>query len=226
LRCILGAIRSRGFETEGAGVWAAVAWAVVALLASGCSSSGAGDASATAAGQGHATPSAAAAPTVDEGGGGLATGPAIDDLKGLTYVLPDGREVPLTAGVFQDKPAPDSATFITNVQLLEDLMAEGDLDGNAVPDAAVVLVDAPGGSGTFVYLAAVVMGPDGPTVADTVLLGDRVQVDAMDIETGAIHLSTLSHGADDPMCCPSQSRVSVWSLTGGSLLETVDEPAE
>ncbi|MFQ5460843.1 MAG: hypothetical protein ACE5EL_08620 [Anaerolineae bacterium] len=226
MRYILGAIRSQAVDAGGVGVCAAVAWAFVALSASGCSLSGVGDASATAVGPGHATPRAAAASRVDDVGGGSATGPAIDDLKNLKYVLPDGREVPLAAGVFQERPAPDSATFVTNVHLLEDLVAEGDLDGNAVPDAAVVLVDAPGGSGSFVYLAAVVMGPDGPAVADTVLLGDRVQVDTLDIDASGIRLSTVSHGADDPMCCPSQRRVAVWSLTGGSLLKTADDPVE
>lgn len=147
----------------------------------------------------------------------------METLMNMTYTLPDGREVALRDGVYQEKPSADSATYIVNVSLTWEFAAFGDLTGDGVEDAALILTDAPGGSGTFVYLAAVVPEAGMPVNVDTLLLGDRVRIDSHTVQDGQSKLAVVTHGPDDPMCCPSESHVWGHALVDGKLVPTTDE---
>jgi hypothetical protein len=48
-------------------------------------------------------------------------------------------------------------------------------------------------------------------------LGDRVQVEALTIASGEIQVEMLTHAPDDPLCCPSQDSLSIFSLEGSEL---------
>ncbi len=147
----------------------------------------------------------------------------LDTLQNMTYTLPDGREITLRDGMFEERPSPDSATFIANFSLKWDLSAFGDLTGDGADDAAVILIDAPGGSGSFVYLAAVIEEASLPVNTDTVMLGDRVQIESNVIEDMASLLTVVTHGPDDPMCCPSERHIWGYSLADGDLTLESDE---
>ena len=43
-------------------------------------------------------------------------------------------------------------------------------------------------------------------------LGDRVQINSLAIEDGKIVVDIVTHGADDPMCCPTQEVVKRYEL--------------
>jgi hypothetical protein len=96
--------------------------------------------------------------------------------------------------------------------------AFGDLDGDGVADAAVLLVENSGGSGAFIYLAAVLNQDGEPNNQTTALLGDRVQVESLKIETGQIQIEMLTHGPDDPLCCPTQETTASYTLEALELL--------
>jgi hypothetical protein len=36
------------------------------------------------------------------------------------------------------------------------------------------------------------------------LLGDRIQINALSIENNKIVVDMITHGPEDPMCCPTQ----------------------
>jgi hypothetical protein len=146
-----------------------------------------------------------------------------ETLANAEYVLPDGSTVQLTDGVYQEKPDETASTFITNVSLLDDLTAYGDLNGDGVEDAAVIIVDAPGGSGVFTYLAAVVDEDGSPANVDTVDLGDRTDITTVAVEDGAIRVDVVAHGPDDPMCCPTEKRIWTYELQEGQLTQIADE---
>lgn len=100
-----------------------------------------------------------------------------------------------------------------------DVPVFGDLDGDMVPDAAVILVSSGGGTGVFFDLAAV-RNADGEAIAvDTVFLGDRVGIEGMFIREGTIVLDLIEHGPEDPMCCPTESVRRGFVLEGDSLVE-------
>ncbi len=93
-----------------------------------------------------------------------------------------------------------------------------DLDGDGEDDAAVLLVENAGGSGVFVYLAAVLNQGGKPVNVATMLLGDKAQVEELAIEAGQINVKMLTHSPGDPVCCPSQESLETYTLEGGELV--------
>jgi hypothetical protein len=161
---------------------------------------------------------AAEAPT------GVAAEPAgltMDQLMNMTYRM-DGTDYVLVDGVFAEPAAPGSATM-TMVAIHEEWTAFGDINGDGVDDAAVVLYFDPGGSGLFRYLAAVVNVMGTPVNQATTLLGDRVKVTTLGIDDQVIKMDVVTHGPDDPMCCPTEQRKWGYELQGSELVQTVDE---
>jgi heat shock protein HslJ len=129
----------------------------------------------------------------------------------------DDLQVTLKDGEFREPAAPDSA--LENVVQLMDWSVIGDITGDGVDDAAVLFWNNSGGSGTFIYLA-VVSGEEGQvTNLSTTLLGDRVQVEALAIDSGKIIVDSVQHGPDDPMCCPSEKVHEIYVLEGDTLVQ-------
>ena len=130
--------------------------------------------------------------------------------------------VRLTDGLYEGEPFEEGGASRPTVTF-SGAYALGDLDGDGLEDAVVVLAENSGGSGTFVYLAAVLNRDGRVENGATTLLGDRVQVQKVDIVAAGIRVVSISHGPDDPMCCPSQKVVQVFALKGGDLVLATTE---
>lgn len=130
----------------------------------------------------------------------------------------------LVDGTYSEEAAPGSATKITVT--LSDVSAYGDLNGDGVEDAVVVLVTDPGGSGTFYTMVAVLNDRGMPNPVATASLGDRVILNALTVDAGQISVEMVIAGPDDPLCCPNTTRHAVYALQGGTLalLEQTDTP--
>jgi hypothetical protein len=141
-----------------------------------------------------------------------------ESLKNAEYqgIYPDA--VKLTEGQYEGQPFVEGGASRPTVVFTEPF-ALGDLDGDGVEDAAVLLVEDSGGSGSFVYLAAVLNRDGQPENVATTLLGDRAQVEELSIDSGQIGVKMLTHGPDDPMCCPSQESQATYTLEGSELVE-------
>ena len=96
--------------------------------------------------------------------------------------------------------------------------AIGDLGGDELPDAAVVLMTSGGGSGEFFELYAVRNDSGAANPVGSILLGDRVRLDSVWIADRQIRVSYVTHAHDDPMCCPSLSVTRAFELRGDSLV--------
>lgn len=88
--------------------------------------------------------------------------------------------------------------------LLDELLAYGDLNGNGTIDAAVVLVYETGGSGSFVELAVMESRDDSLACLGSAFLGDRVKPQSLRITPKKVAVDVITHGPEDPMCCPTQ----------------------
>lgn len=140
-------------------------------------------------------------------------------LRAATYASQwvDEGEVRLENGLFEDADRRIMVFFLPEY-------AAGDLDGDAAPEAAVLLATTTGGSGTFQDLAVVLNRDGEPENTTTLFLGDRVTVHRIRIIGGEIQLDLTMHGPADPMCCPSVEATRRFRLVAGELME-IDPPA-
>jgi hypothetical protein len=138
---------------------------------------------------------------------------SVDILRNATYYAPFyKRTVKLVNGSYSE----GSGATAYSVQILN-VYAYGDLNGDGKVDAAVILAENGGGSGTFESVAAVINLRGAPHQTGQVKLGDRVLVKSANIAKGVIHLNMLVQGPNDPLCCPSQAEVQSFWLLGNDL---------
>lgn len=142
----------------------------------------------------------------------------VDELKNGEYQseFAASGHVKLHNGIYKEKIVPDSSTEL--VVTLSDKMAFGDLNGDGLEDAAVILIINPGGSGTFRYLAAVIDQNGAPKNVASQLLGDRVKVKSLSINSEEITVEMIKHRPSDPLCCPTLETTQAYRLQGDKLV--------
>ncbi len=144
-----------------------------------------------------------------------------DQLKNAQYQLvfhDSHKTVQLTDGVYQNGSDPASPDFI-DVRLAEQ-MAFGDLNGDGVGDAAVLLAENYGGTGVFVSVVAVLNQNGQPVQAAAEMVDDRPQINSLSIQNGQIYLDAVIHGPNDPGCCAAQPIKESFRFVAGKLVFT------
>ncbi|MBM3136080.1 MAG: hypothetical protein FJZ89_12535, partial [Chloroflexi bacterium] len=131
--------------------------------------------------------------------------------------FPKSKKARLADGKYEEEIVPGAASKLTIV-VYPDMYAFGDLNGDGVGDAAVVLVASGGGSGTFISLEAVINDKGMPKHVATASLGDRTRLKSIAIKAGEIVVTTLTHGPNDPMCCPTIEGTQKYKLQGDKLI--------
>jgi hypothetical protein len=145
-----------------------------------------------------------------------ASGLTLDMLKNGTYHAPVyDRNITLVNGTYTN----GSSTDPYSVRML-DLVAFGDLNGDGISDAAIILVENGGGSGEFETVVALLDAGGAVSQAGQAQLGDRVQVKSMTISSGTLALDMLVQGPKDPMCCPSQPETQSYRMTDNAFWMT------
>jgi hypothetical protein len=105
---------------------------------------------------------------------------------------------------------------------------KGDLTGDGISDAALVITYSAGGSGTFYYIAAALNGSDsGKTVGtNAILLGDRIAPQNISISDGEIIINYADRKKSEPMIIqPSIGITRRFRVENSSLKETTPEEA-
>ena len=144
--------------------------------------------------------------------------PAPAGYQDATYTI-DGAQVTLVGGTATTPAAPGSASQVTTRYFGNE--ANGDLNGDGVPDEAFVLTQEGGGSGTFYYVAAALQGADGAyTGTNAILLGDRIAPQTTQIKNGIVIANFADRAPGDPMTSQPSVGVSKYlELRAGQLLE-------
>jgi heat shock protein HslJ len=125
--------------------------------------------------------------------------------------------VRLSGGTYVGEPFVEGGASRPTVRLLEPrLMA--DLDGAPGEEAIVLLSEDSGGSGTYLYMAAIGLRKGRPVNLDTFPIGDRAQVRSLEVAGGRVRLGLLVHGEEDAACCPSRLVSRTWALRDGRLV--------
>lgn len=153
---------------------------------------------------------------------GVAPGNTLDE---ALYTLPpfstgEPDTVRLAGGEYLHR-YDESAATVRRVSL-SDFVARGELDGNPGEDAAVILIDQPGGSGTFYYLAALVRGGEGWEGVPAVFLGDRIRIESLSIDSDDREISvTLRTRADGVAMAvePTVVQTQSYRVAAGALVQ-------
>lgn len=110
--------------------------------------------------------------------------PAAADPKNAEYVI-EGERIRLANGVAEAEGAPGSSSKIVTRYFGNELMT--DLDGDGRDDAAFILTQERGGSGTFYYAVAARNTREGYVGSDGYLLGDRIAPQSTNVSPNPRH---------------------------------------
>jgi heat shock protein HslJ len=145
--------------------------------------------------------------------------PTVETMGSIVYNGIYDTPVQLVGGLYEGEPFVPEGLARPRVELLGDLHATGDIDGDGIEDAWVLLNESSGGTGQFLYLAAVSEAGGSPRNIATIAIGDRVKVMGLEAEGGTATLNYVAPGAEEPACCPTQMVSGVYGLEGGALAE-------
>ncbi|HWC74353.1 MAG TPA: alpha/beta hydrolase, partial [Gemmatimonadales bacterium] len=132
------------------------------------------------------------------------------------YRLPSSKSIVRVRDGNWSQASANSRQALTIV----DMNARGDLNGDGVPDAVVLLVYSSGGSGVFNYLAAVLNDHGAAKHVSSTALGDRVKVQAIDLVNGRAIADLTVQGDHDPACCPTVRSTRAFAFVNGQLVES------
>jgi len=133
--------------------------------------------------------------------------PVRSDPENTSYRI-KGHEIDLIDGRNKKAAAPGSASKITTT--VSGSTAIGNLDDNGRPDAALVLIQNTGGTGTFFYVAAAINCTGGYRGTNSVFLGDRITVRHVSIRNGVIVVDYLDRRPGEPMAAMPTVAKSVY----------------
>jgi hypothetical protein len=113
-------------------------------------------------------------------------------------------------------PVEPGSTEEVRVSML-DRIGRGDLDADGIDDAALVFVHDPGGTKTYYMLVAVINQSGVPEHRSEILLGDRIQVGAVTIESGKIFVEVVRPQSGDAGAAPGRRIKESYKLVAGRL---------
>ena len=146
--------------------------------------------------------------------------PTVANPLNATYVI-EGQSVTLVNGKAEVDVAPGSATKIATTVFGGPV--RGDLNGDGKEDMALMLVQNPGGSGTFYYVATAI-NDDGVKGTNAILLGDRIAPQNISIKNGQIMANYADRNPREPMTMRPSLGVTKYMAFDGTKLNVVIQP--
>lgn len=151
--------------------------------------------------------------------------PALD-LSRLGQARIEGIEpepILLENGSWEGEPWVEGGAARPRAGLIEEFVLEGSFTGEGRQQAAVLLWNSGGGSGTRLFVAVLEAGEDRPHSVATSLVGDRVQVIDFVAEGRELVLDLVTHGAGDAACCPGEHELRRYRFAGESVMESAED---
>lgn len=131
----------------------------------------------------------------------------------ISNLVPNRPTVRLTNGIYENR----AETTRVNLINLPGLLQLTDATGDQKADGVVILSASTGGSGAFTYLSIAPEQNGRLQPSSTVFLGDRVRVEAVQVQGSQIRVTLLTQGPNDPMCCPTVRQTRVYELRNNQL---------
>lgn len=140
------------------------------------------------------------------------------DPENASYTI-ESKAVQLTAGEASVEIVPGSASKA--ITQIFGIPTSGDLNGDGKMDAAVMLTQSSGGSGTFYYVAAAINTGESTLGTNAILLGDRVAPQTLEVRDGQIIANYAERKPGEPMTAqPSVGVSKYFTVQNGILLES------
>jgi len=151
-------------------------------------------------------------PTDQFGGGEGLPNLAWETIKNAAYPnkWSSNSAAQLVDGEFRQKGSPDQAEGLYIG--LAPYRIYGDLDGDSLDDALVILVAESRDSAPLFNLVAVLNKGGTPFPMAPVPLGERISIRSIAILDGEILVDIDVFAADDPACCPTQSKRLIFKM--------------
>ena len=147
---------------------------------------------------------------------------SMEQLRGVTVTVLGNdnasHTITLKDGVFEQGTDRSKPGYIS--VKMSDIAAFGDLNGDGQSDAAIILAENFGGSGTYVIVYAILNQGGQPQAAASALIDDRALVHTLSIQDGQILVDATIHGPNDPMCCPGLPSKGIYRLSENNLVLT------
>jgi hypothetical protein len=131
----------------------------------------------------------------------------IPNIKNMTYVV-SGETFTLKDGKAEKEYVPGSASKNTLTMFGEPVY--GDLNGDGKNDAAILLTNDTGGSGTFYYAVLAINNGTSYRATNAMLLGDRIAPQTVEIHDGRTVYNFAERKAGEPMTTQPSVGKSVW----------------
>ena len=147
------------------------------------------------------------------------TPPTLAELRKATYTGLEDGPVSLLNGKWEGKPFVDGGASCPTAGLVDNVYHTGDLDGDGIQEAVVILWQSGGGTGEYTYVMVMTRRNGEIKNIGSALIGDRVKLRNGRVADGKIILGVLQAGENDPMCCPTMLATRTWSLQGEELVE-------
>jgi hypothetical protein len=148
-------------------------------------------------------------------GGDVLSGKNPPDVKNMSYVV-DGETFILKDGkaekqyVSGSAGSPQAGSASKNTLMIFGEPVYGDLDKDGDIDAATILVNKSPGSGTFYYAVFAINNGASQKTTNTILLGDRIAPQTVEIHDGRAVFNYAERKADEPMSAQPSVGKSVW----------------
>jgi len=139
------------------------------------------------------------------------------DARNATYTI-EGEEFTLINGRSEKAITPGSATKTITQYFGNEVKSDFNYDG--IEDAAFLLTQDSGGSGTFYYVAAVISSEGGFKGTNAILLGDRIAPQTTEFRNGEIIVNYADRKPGEPLTAkPSVGISKYFKITDGRLAE-------
>jgi hypothetical protein len=129
----------------------------------------------------------------------------IHDEKNATYLI-EGNEITLTNGRSQEVIVPGSASKLITQYFGNEVKA--DFNGDGIKDAAFLITQNSGGSGTFYYVALALGSKNGYQGKNAIFLGDRIAPQTTEFKNGKIIVNYADRKAGQSITTPPSLGIS------------------
>ncbi len=141
-------------------------------------------------------------------------------IENAQYNSPLWGTFALTNGIYYRTSTEPNASPDNYSTKLFGSTAYGDLNGDGIEDAVVILQTHNGGNGDTKELAALLNQNGQPYNVSTIDIGSVAAVEALQIQAGEILVTERTLGPNDPLCCPSQLTTLRFHLQNGQLISS------